>query len=152
MIREAHSDDKIPILKFCKNTFSWGDYIEQVWDFWLSEGSLFVYEKQIPIGVCHAFYSKNQIWIEGIRIDPNFRKQKIASQLVTYAELHGKMQNALYSFMLIDTENSTSLSMAKSLGYQISQTWNFYSLEPKKIPIFKLVLKNHLIPKSILIT
>ena len=81
MIREATDRDKSPILKFCKDTFSWGDYIEYVWDFWLSEGSLFVCEKQSPIGICHAFYSKDQIWIEGIRIDPNFRKQKIASQL-----------------------------------------------------------------------
>jgi hypothetical protein len=33
--------------------------------------------------------------------------------------------------MLIDTENSSSLSMAKSLDYQIFQTWNFYSLLPQ---------------------
>ena len=90
MIREATDKDKSSILKFCKDTFSWGDYIEHVWDFWLSEGSLFVCEKQSPIGICHAFYSKDQIWIEGIRIDPNFRKQKIASQLVKQAESNGK--------------------------------------------------------------
>jgi len=76
MIREAIAKDKLEILKFCKNTFSWGDYIEHVWDFWVSEGSLLVCEIQFPVGVCHAFYSKDQIWIEGIRIDPNFRKQE----------------------------------------------------------------------------
>ncbi len=143
MIREATDRDKSSILKFCKGTFSWGDYIEYVWDFWLSEGSLFVYEKQLPIGICHAFYSKDQIWIEGIRIDPNFRKQKIASQLVRQAEYNGKKFNASFSYMLVDTENSISISMANSLDYEISQTWNFYSLEPKKISILILSLKNH---------
>ena len=132
MIRDANALDKIQILKFCKNTFSWGDYIDQVWDFWLSEGNLFLFEKQFPVGVCHTFHSEDQIWIEGIRIDPNFRRQKIASNLVTYAESIGKEKHASFSYMLIDTENSSSLSMANSLDYDVFQTWNFYSLLPKK--------------------
>ena len=132
MIREATALDKNSILKFCKDTFSWGDYVDQVWDFWLSEGNLLLFEKQFPVGICHAFYSEDQIWIEGIRIDPNFRRQKIASKLVKHAESIGKEKNILFSFMLIDTENTSSLSMANSLDYEIFQTWNFYSLIPKR--------------------
>jgi len=131
MIREANISDKIPVLKFCKNTFSWGDYVGEVWDNWLSEGNLLLYEKQSPVGICHAFYSKDQVWIEGIRIDPTFRRQKIASSLVHNAESIGQEKNALFSYMLIDTENSASLQMANSLKYAIFQTWNFYSLCPK---------------------
>jgi len=132
MIRDATALDKNLILKFCKDTFSWGDYVDQVWDFWLSEGNLLLFEKQFPIGICHAFYSEDQIWIEGIRIDPNFRRQKIASKLVKHAESIGKEKNTSFSFMLIDTENTSSLSMANSLDYEIFQTWNFYSLIPKR--------------------
>jgi len=131
MIREANSLDKIPILKFCRDTFSWGDYIDQVWNFWLSEGNLFLFEKQFPVGICHAFFSNDQIWIEGIRIDPNFRRQKIASELVKHAESIGKEKDISFSFMLIDTENTSSITMANSLDYDIFQTWNFYSLMPK---------------------
>jgi len=131
VVRDANDSDKIPILKFCKNTFSWGDYVEHVWDFWLSEGHLFLAQKQSPVGICHAFYSKSQIWIEGIRIDPNSRRQNIASKLVKYAETIGKKKNLFFSYMLIDTENSESLCLARSLNYDIFQTWNFYSLEPK---------------------
>ena len=132
MIREANSLDKIQILKFCTDTFSWGDYIDQVWDSWLSEGNLFIFEKQFPVGICHAFYSEDQIWIEGIRIDPNFRRQKIASKLVKHTESVGKEKNTSFSFMLIDTENTSSITMANSLDYDIFQTWNFYSLIPKR--------------------
>jgi len=132
MIREANSLDKIQILKFCIDTFSWGDYIDQVWDSWLSEGNLFIFEKQFPVGICHAFYSEDQIWIEGIRIDPNFRRQKIASKLVKHTESVGKEKNISFSFMLIDTENTSSITMANSLDYDIFQTWNFYSLMPKR--------------------
>jgi len=131
IIREANIGDKIHVLKFCKDTFSWGDYIDQVWDSWLLEGNLFICEKQFPIGICHAFYLEDQIWIEGIRIDPNFRRQKIASKLVKHAESIGIEKNISFSYMLIDTQNTKSLSMAYSLNYDIFQTWNFYSLDPK---------------------
>ena len=130
-IRNANDSDKLSILKFCQNTFSWGDYVEYVWDFWLSENHLFVAEKSFPIGICHTLYSNDQIWIEGIRVDPNFRHQNVAFQLVTHAESIGRKKNLSSSYMLIDTENSISLSMADSLKYNIFQTWNFYSLTPK---------------------
>ncbi len=132
MIREANSLDKAPILRFCKDTFSWGDYIDQVWDPWLREGNLFLFEKQSPVGICHAFFSGDQIWIEGIRIDPHFRRQKIASKLVKHAESIGKGKHISFSFMLIDTENTSSVTMANSLDYNTFQTWNFYSLMPKR--------------------
>ena len=41
-LREATSSDKTQVLDFCKNTFSWGDYIAEVWDFWIKEGNLLV--------------------------------------------------------------------------------------------------------------
>ena len=137
-IREANISDKNSVLKFCKNTFSWGDYIEKVWSSWIDEGNLFLFEKKSPVGICHAFYSENQIWIEGIRIDPKHRRERIASKLVTYAESIGKKHQKLFSYMLIDTENKNSISMATSLNYDTLETWNYYSLNPKKNSNFKI--------------
>ena len=137
-IREATSLDKNLVLKFCRDTFSWGDYIDKVWSSWLDEGNLFLFEKESPVGICHAFYFQNQIWIEGIRIDPNFQRQKIASKLVTHAELIGKNNNASFSYMLVDIENKKSIFLANSLNYKIFQIWNYYSLIPKKNSNFKI--------------
>jgi hypothetical protein len=133
-IREANDLDKIPILKFCKNTFSWGDYVEHVWDYWISEGHLLLAQKLDPVGICHAFYSDNQVWIEGIRIEPNSRRQNIASELVKHAEIIGLEKDLSFSYMLIDTENAISISMTQSLNYEIFQTWNFYTIEPRNNP------------------
>ena len=130
MIRNAINSDKFSVLNFCKDTFSWGDYIQDVWDYWLSEGNLLVIEKQYPVGICHAFFSKNQVWIEGIRINSNFRRQGFASNLVRHIELLAQEKQTLSSFMLIDAKNLPSISMAKSLNYKIFQTWNFYSIHP----------------------
>ena len=131
MIRNATSSDKTPVLQFCKNTFSWGDYVEQVWDSWISEGHLLLYEEKFPAGICHAFYTKNQVWIEGIRVNPTSRRQKVASKLVSHAESVGKRKNIFYSYMLIDVQNLQSLALANSLGYAVYQTWKFYSILPK---------------------
>ena len=136
MIRKATPMDKSSVLKFCKDTFSWGDYVDLVWDYWLSEDNLFLFEIQYPVGICHASYLEGQVWIEGIRVDPNFRRQKIASGLVRHAESIGREKNIHSSLMLIDTENTQSLSMAGSMGYEVYQTWNFYSLVPKRNPTY----------------
>ena len=56
-IRQAKSSDKKEILGFCTNTFSWGDYIDQVWDYWFSDknGRLFVAEDEgKKLGVSHV--------------------------------------------------------------------------------------------------
>ena len=137
MIRKAKSADKSVILKFCKKTFSWGDYIKDVWDYWISEGNLFVIEKNSPMGICHAYFSKNQVWIEGIRINPKFRKKGLASKLVKKVESLAIKKKIQIALMLIDTENFPSLIMAQKLGYRVFQTWNFYSLFPKQNKLFQ---------------
>jgi len=142
MIREARYSDKQTVLKFCKNTFFWGDYIEDVWDYWLSEGSLFVAEKSIPLGICHAVFFKNQVWIEGIRVDPQFRRKGIASKLIQKIESMAKQKQICFSLMLIASENKPSLSMANILNYNIFQTWNFYSLYPKQNSNHKISFGN----------
>jgi hypothetical protein len=147
-IREANNSDKISVLKFCKNTFSWGDYVEQVWNFWISEGHLFLGQKPEPVGICHAFYSNNQVWIEGIRIESTFRRQNVASELVKHAEIIGLAKNLSFSYMLIDTENSVSISMAQSLNYELFQTWNFYSIEPRNNSNYNVTFEKSINSKS----
>lgn len=147
-IREAKNSDKTSVLKFCKNTFSWGDYVEHVWDYWISEGHLLLAQKLDPVGICHAFYSDTQVWIEGIRIEPNSRRQNIASELVKYAEILGLEKNLSFSYMLIDAENSISISMAQSLNYKVFQTWNFYTIEPKNNSNHNVTFDKSINPKS----
>ena len=140
LIRKAKSSDKSEILKFCKNTFSWGDYIKDVWDYWMSEKNLLVIEKKTPIGLCHAVFYKNQGWIEGIRINSKFRRQGLASKLILKVESLAFKKKIPELLMLIETKNLPSIMMAQKLGFQIYQTWNFYSLLPKKNLSHKIFL------------
>lgn len=134
MIRVAKPKDKKAVLDFCKTTFSWGDYISDVWDRWITEGQLFVIEKDVPIGICHAsfFPNKNQMWIEGIRIHPRHRRKGYAQMLVSNAESFAIKNKFQKSRMLIEVNNVKSIQLAKKLEYKIESKWNLYSLTPKK--------------------
>lgn len=127
--------EKERVLEICKNTFSWGDYIEDVWDSWKKEGNfLVIHDENMPVAICHAsIYKRKQVWIEGIRVDKKFRKKGFASKLITKSEKIGKQNDCTISFMLIESTNTKSLGLAKKLNYENFETWNFYYLETKKI-------------------
>lgn len=131
-VRQATNQDKSEILDFCKNTFSWGDYIAQVWQYWLREGHLLVIEEDShSIGICHASHDlENQnMWIEGIRIRPQYRRKGFAKNLISHCEKISKQKNCKTIQMLIDIENSNSLMLSKAQGYKITETWDFHSFE-----------------------
>jgi RimJ/RimL family protein N-acetyltransferase len=132
-IRKATQSDKKPILDFCQSPYSRVDYISNVWDFWLKDGTFLAIEyKGKPIGVCHASFSKNQVWIEGLRINPKFRQKGYGRSLVLRAEQIAKKRHYKISRMIISNENKKSIRLAKSLGYIIEDKWYLYNLKPKK--------------------
>lgn len=135
-IQNARAVDKKVVFDFCKSTFSWGDYIHDVWDHWMSEGNLFVLrDGKSAVAVCHAFIidSSKQVWIEGIRVNPNYRRKGYAKKLVTHCEYVAKKYGCKTSCMLIESTNFKSLNLATNLNYSKSELWDFYSLSPKKI-------------------
>jgi RimJ/RimL family protein N-acetyltransferase len=132
-IRKAKNKDRDQILSFCQNTFRWGDYIDRVWDKWFAEKHLLTIEQNgKAIGICNAGISPNQVWIEGIRINPDFRRKGYASALVIAAERLARRKKLGISRMIIADNNKRSLSMAKKLGYHIEDKWYLYNLSPKK--------------------
>lgn len=141
-IRLAKDLDKSNILKFCKNTFSWGDYIEDAWDHWLKEGHLFLLENDSPFGISHCYFSDDQVWIEGIRIDPKYRRKNYATKLITNIENLAKQKGKSKSFMLTDVKNTSSILLAKKCRYSITQTWNFYLLEAQYCNSNKIQFSN----------
>ena len=67
--RLATSQDKDYVLNFCKNTFSWGDYIDRVWDIWISEPNSILLVAEIenhikekkPIAIAHGILIPEKI-------------------------------------------------------------------------------------------
>ena len=130
-IRDARPSDKQAVLDFCKDTFSWGDYIADVWDSWISQGNLFVaVQNDTLIGLSHlALIDNRQSWLEGIRIHPDHRRKGYGKKMISYCE---SIVNSKTMRMIIENDNAPSIDLAKSMGYDIEDQWRLYALTPKK--------------------
>ena len=133
-IRNSTPSDKNQILSFCKNTFSWGDYINEVWDSWeKDEGLVIIEDDKTAIAMCHGVKYQNEkmLWIEGIRVKENYRNNGIATRFIRYFEKIAIDSGIKHVNMLIETENISSLNLAKKLEYKIISEWNYFSLPSK---------------------
>ena len=137
--RFAKKSDKEDVLKFCVNTFDWGDYIDQVWDLWFSEsnGALIVAENEIRhtkgsvIAVSHVSLCPNRknIWLEGIRVNPDYRRRSIATELLSKMLSYGKLQGAKEASAIVGINNLPSQLMMENNGFNVISKWNYYSTD-----------------------
>ncbi len=137
--RFAKKSDKEDVLKFCVNTFDWGDYIDQVWDLWFSDsnGALIVAENKIRhtkgsvIAVSHVSLCPNRknIWLEGIRVNPDYRRRSIATELLSKMLSYGKLQGAKEASAIVGVNNLPSQLMMENNGFNVLSKWNYYSID-----------------------
>jgi N-acetylglutamate synthase-like GNAT family acetyltransferase len=126
--RHAKQSDKNNVLRFCTNTFEWGDYIEQVWDEWYADpnGYLMIAEENEMIAaVCHAYVcpNRNRIWLEGIRVNPGFRRRSIGTELIKKMVQYGKEQGAQEAAGLVSVKNVASQGMMEKNGFVLTSRW-----------------------------
>jgi ribosomal protein S18 acetylase RimI-like enzyme len=144
-IRYAAKADREEILRFCVNTFDWGDYIDQVWDLWYSDrdGSLLVVEDDdqvygihkdkrpsvIALGHASLCPNKKSVWLEGIRVNPNYRRRSIATGLLNEMISYGKEKGATQASAIVADNNIASKSMMERNGFTVISKWNYFSTD-----------------------
>jgi ribosomal protein S18 acetylase RimI-like enzyme len=131
-IRPARKSDKDEILSFCINTFSWGDYINRVWDYWYAEknGQLFVVEsggEKIAMSHVAICPDGKGIWLEGIRVHPHHRRSYIATMLLTKMLEYGRRKGAREASAIVDATNFASQSMMEKNGFRVVSKWMYYN-------------------------
>jgi ribosomal protein S18 acetylase RimI-like enzyme len=131
MIRPARKSDKDEILSFCINTFSWGDYINRVWDYWYAEknGQLFVVEsggEKIAMSHVAICPEGKGIWVEGIRVHPDHRRSYIATMLLAKMLEYGRRKGAQEASAIVDATNFASQSMIEKNGFRVVSKWMYY--------------------------
>ncbi len=121
-IRKAKDSDKETVLEFCQNTWEWGDYISQVWDHWIQDtkGRLFVgLLNERPVGICRVLLAKpGEAWFEGLRVDPQYREQGIATLLNHECFSFAKQAGAKIGRSCIISINKIAQSFAQKLGFR----------------------------------
>jgi GNAT superfamily N-acetyltransferase len=144
--RLATSKDKDYVLNFCKTTFSWGDYIDRVWDIWINEpNGIFLVAEEIenqikkPIAIIHGILiPEKTIWIEGIRVDPQYRKQKLATNLMNHILEYGRKNGAIYSAAIVSIKNEASKRLMEKSEFKVLSKWSYISTNQMILPTSNL--------------
>ncbi len=127
-IRLARMEDWSGARDFCMDTFSWGDYIEQVWESWVRGGNLMVCENDgFVLGIGHVAVTGQDAWVEGIRVRPSARRRGIGSALLARAEEAAAASGATYARAAIESDNAKSLALFGAAGYRTGGDWHMYS-------------------------
>jgi ribosomal protein S18 acetylase RimI-like enzyme len=129
-IRAARKSDKEEILSFCMDTFSWGDYIDRVWDRWFRSGRLLVVEDGgKKIGMSHVAIcpGSKSIWLEGVRVRPDHRRSRLATKLIAEMIRYGRQKGAVQASAIVDVTNVASQRMMEKNGFAIVSRWAYYS-------------------------
>lgn len=120
-VRPARMGDKTAILGFCQNTFSWGDYISEVWDSWLGDdnGKIFVgVVNDQPIGMMHvAFLRDGAAWMEGMRVHPDYRRLGVASAMDAAGRAYARERGGTLARLATARDNIAAQKTLERQGY-----------------------------------
>jgi ribosomal protein S18 acetylase RimI-like enzyme len=121
-IRQARMEDRAAVLAFCEHTWEWGDYIEHVWDEWLSNpaGQLLVaLSDGQPVGLVHVvMLNATDAWQEGMRVDSAYRQQGIARRLSMEASAEAMRRGATTVRLLTASTNVASIHMVEQSHFR----------------------------------
>jgi GNAT superfamily N-acetyltransferase len=137
-VRPAQTEDREAVLAFCRQTWEWGDYIAEVWEDWLGDpdGQLLVAcAEDQPVGIVHMqMLNKRDAWLEGVRVDPAYRRRGIARQLDEYAIQEARRRGATAVRFFVEPSNEAGIHLAERLQMRQVGSHVLYTATPQIDP------------------
>jgi GNAT superfamily N-acetyltransferase len=119
--------------RICAHTWDDGDYIPEVWDLWLADrqGGLIVGElgQQVVALSKITFQPAGQVWLEGMRVDPDYRRQGIAGQFLRYSIDHVRQRGARVVRLGTSANNTTVHTLAARAGMAHIASYLFWKAD-----------------------
>jgi GNAT superfamily N-acetyltransferase len=127
-IRPARPEDKTAIAAFTTDTFSWGDYVADVFDSWLENpyGQVLVAvtEADEAIGMARvSMLSASEAWVQAARVHPDHRRQGVGGHLTRAGEVWAAERGALVIRLLTEDWNEPAQRQVEKSGYRLVARW-----------------------------
>jgi RimJ/RimL family protein N-acetyltransferase len=139
-LRDARAADRQAVFDFCRNTWpEYGDYIPRIWRDWLRDrGGRFIIAELggRPVGLAKVTeFEKGELWLEGLRVDREYRHRGIARALNLEAlETVRRMRPRVVRFCT-GADNTASRRMAEKAGFFIAARLRYYWRKSRKARI-----------------
>lgn len=121
-IRPARAEDHSAIREFTTDTFTWGDYVADVFTDWLADPAAHVavaVADGTPVAIARAvMMSENEAWLHGARVHPDHRRQGLATRLNVHLSDWARSQGALIVRLMIESWNEPAQRQVELAGYR----------------------------------
>jgi ribosomal protein S18 acetylase RimI-like enzyme len=120
VVRRAQPEDRDAVLAFCAHTWDDGDYIAEVWDKWLADE-----HNALLVGVLNGtpvalervrMVSEDEAWLEGMRVDPAYRRRGFGRVMVSRALVTARAMGATVARLLTSDTNVASQKLVERFG------------------------------------
>ena len=127
-IRDATAADKEIVAAFTQDTFEWGDYIASAFDRWLADPDaklvVAVDGDDRPVAMGRgAMVSSTELWLQGARVHPDWRRRGIASAIDATIERWALEYNAQVSRLAVEDWNLPARRQVERIGMRATGTW-----------------------------
>jgi len=127
-IRRAHTGDADAIAAFTVDTFEWGDYVADMLPAWLTAENGIVLvaadadDRAIALGRAQML-SSTEAWLQGTRVNPQWRRRGIASSVTGALIDWAKEQGGRVARLLTEGWNEPAQRQVEKSGFVHTSTW-----------------------------
>lgn len=101
-----------------------------MWDYWFRIGRLLVVEddgRRIAMSHVSVCPDNKSVWLEGVRVHPDSRRSRIATQLMEKMLEYGRKKGARQASAIVDVTNVASQHMVEKNDFEVVSRWAYYS-------------------------
>lgn len=134
-LRPARDDDRPAMEQICAHTWEWGDYLPDVWDDWLADenGVMLIGElKSQAVALSKiTFQTPDQVWLEGMRVHPDFRQRGIATRFLDYSLDYARAHRANVVRLATGGRNTAAHTVLSRAGMSCVGRYALWTAHPE---------------------